>query len=157
MKKILLLLLLLLLLSISLVGCGTGIIKTFVDTPQVKGVELKSFSAKKKQAVFEVALYNPNNFSLPISGVNGDIVLNQLTIGSIDAESDQNLEAHTTQLVTLPIMLNSDALVKAAKSVLGLRQAQYTFIGRVKTSVGQIPFSKKGDLSMKDLLSAFFR
>ncbi len=76
MKKILLLLV----LSISLVGCGSGIIKAFVDTPQVKGVELKSFSAKNKQAVFEVALYNPNNFSLPISGMNGDIVLNQLPI-----------------------------------------------------------------------------
>ena len=153
MKKILLLLV----LSISLVGCGSGIIKAFVDTPQVKGVELKSFSAKNKQAVFEVALYNPNNFSLPISGMNGDIVLNQLTIGSLDAESDQHLAALSTQLVTLPILLNTDALVKAVKSVLNQRQAQYTFNGGLMTSVGKIPFSKKGDLSMKDLISAFFQ
>ena len=153
MKKILLLLM----LSISLVGCGTGIIKAFVDTPEVKRVELKSFSAKNKQAVFEVALYNPNNFSLPISGMNGDIVLNQLTIGSLDAESDQHLAALSTQLVTLPILLNTDALVKAVKSVLNQRQAQYTFNGGLITSVGKIPFSKKGDLSMKDLISAFFQ
>ena len=149
--------LLLLVLSISLVGCGSGIIKAFVDTPEVKGVELKSFSAKNKQAVFEVALYNPNNFSLPISGMNGDIVLNQLTIGSLDAESDQHLAALSTQLVTLPILLNTDALVKAVKSVLNQRQAQYTFNGGLMTSVGKIPFSKKGDLSMKDLISAFFQ
>ncbi len=153
MKKILLLLM----LSISLVGCGTGIIKAFVDTPEVKRVELKSFSAKNKQAVFEVALYNPNNFSLPISGMNGDIVLNQLTIGSLDAESDQHLAALSTQLVTLPILLNTDALVKAVKSVLNQRQAQYTFNGGLITSVGKIPFTKKGDLSMKDLISAFFQ
>ena len=153
MKKILLLLV----LSISLVGCGSGIIKAFVDTPQVKGVELKSFSAKNKQAVFEVALYNPNNFSLPISGMNGDIALNQLTIGSLDAESDQHLAALSTQLVTLPVLLNTDALVKAVKSVLNQRQAQYTFNGGLMTSVGKIPFSKKGDLSMKDLISAFFQ
>lgn len=153
MKKILLLLL----LSISLVGCGAGIIKAFVDTPQVKGVELKSFSAKNKQAVFEVALYNPNNFSLPISGMNGDIMLNQLTIGSLDAESEQHLAALSTQLVTLPILLNTDALVKAVKSVLNQRQAQYIFSGGLMTSVGQIPFTKTGDLSMKDLISAFFQ
>jgi LEA14-like dessication related protein len=141
----------------SLVGCGTGIIKAFVETPQVKGVELKSFSAENKQAVFEIALYNPNNFSLPISGMNGDIMLNQLTIGSLDAESDQHLAALSTQLVTLPILLNADALVKAVKSILNQRQAQYTFNGGLMTSVGKIPFSKKGDLSMKDLISAFFQ
>ena len=153
MKKILLPLL----LSTSLLGCGTGLIKAFVDTPEVKGVELKSFSAKNKQAVFEIALYNPNNFSLPISGMNGDIVLNKLTIGSIDAENDQHLAALTIQSVTLPVVLNADALVKAVKSVLNLRQAQYTFNGGLMTSVGKIPFSKKGDLSMKDLISAFFQ
>jgi len=153
MKKILVLLL----LSLSLLGCGTGLIKAFVEAPQLKGIELKSFSAKNKQAIFEVALYNPNAFSLPISGMNGDIVLNQLNIGSIDAKRDQSLAAHTTQLVTLPIMLNADALVKAAKRVLSQRQAQYTFNGGVMTSAGQIPISKKGDLSMKDLISAFFQ
>lgn len=152
MKKILSIFL----FSIFLMGCGTDLVKEFVDTPQVKGVELKSFSAKNKQAVFEVALYNPNSFSLPISGLNGDIVLNKLTIGNIDAESDQSLAAHATQSVTLPIMLDTDALAKAAKSVLNLRQAQYIFNGRVSTSAGQIPISKKGNLSVQDLISAFF-
>ena len=147
---------LLFLLSFSLVGCGTDLIKAFVDTPQVKGIELKSFSVKDKQALFEVALYNPNAFSLPISGVSGDIVLNQMTIGSIDAGSDQSLAAHATQVVAVPIMLDPDLLVKAAKSVLNLRQAEYTFNGGIMTSMGQIPFSKKGDLSVQDLIYTFF-
>lgn len=143
-------------LSFSLVGCGTDLIKAFVDTPQVKGIALKSFSVEDKQALFEVALYNPNAFSLPISGVTGDIILNQMAIGSIDAGSDQILAAHATQLVAVPIMLDPDLLVKAAKSVLNLRQAQYTFNGGIMTSMGQIPFSKKGDLSVQDLINAFF-
>lgn len=141
----------------TLFGCGTGLIKHFVETPQVKGVELKSFSAKNKQALFEVALHNPNSFSLPISGLNGDIVLNQLTIGSIDAKTDKSIAAHTTQTVSLPISLDADTLIKAAKSVLSNRQAQYTFNGDILTSVGQVPFSKKGNLSMKDLISMLLR
>jgi LEA14-like dessication related protein len=153
MKKIVILFL----LSISLFGCGTSLIKHFVETPQIKGIELKSFSAKNKQALFEVALHNPNSFSLPISGLNGDIVLNQLTIGSIDAETDKSIAAHTTQIVSLPISLDADTLIKAAKSVLSKRQAQYTFNGDILTSVGQIPFSKKGDLSMKDLIAMLLR
>jgi hypothetical protein len=87
----------------------------------------------------------------------GDIVLNQMVIGSIDAETEQSLAAHSTQLVILPIMLNIDDLIKAAKSVLNRRQAEYTFNGGIMTSVGKIPFSKKGNLSIQDLLSAFFR
>jgi hypothetical protein len=80
-----------------------------------------------------------------------------MIIGSIDAETDQSLAAHSTQLVTLPIMLNADDLIKAAKSVLNRRKAEYTFNGGFMTSVGQIPFSKKGSLSMRDLISALFR
>ncbi|MCF6202168.1 MAG: LEA type 2 family protein [Methylococcaceae bacterium] len=148
---------LILLLSLSLLGCGTSLVKAFVDSPEVKGVELAAFSVKNKQAIFKIALYNPNAFSLPISGMTGDIVLNQMIIGSIDAESEQSLAAHSTQLVTLPIMLNVDDLVKAAKSVLNRGEAEYTFNGSVMTSVGQIPFSKEGNLSIQDLISAFFR
>jgi len=33
-----------LILSVLTVGCGTGLIKAFVDAPEVKKIELKSFS-----------------------------------------------------------------------------------------------------------------
>jgi LEA14-like dessication related protein len=141
---------------VSLFGCGQ-IIKEFVDTPEIRGVELKSFSAVDKTAIFEVALYNPNNFSLPISGLVGGVKLNQMMIGSIDAKSDQSLLAHTTQRVTLPISLNTNALVKAIRAVMSQGQAHYSFEGNVKTSVAQIPFSKKGELSVNDLISAFLK
>ncbi len=145
-----------LLLSLSLIGCNSGLVKEFVDMPEVKGLELKSFSAKDKKAIFEVDLYNPNAFSLPLSGMTGDITVNQLTIGSVDAKSDESLAAHSTQKVTLPIMLNSDALMEAAKSVMKQQKAEYSFNGGVKTSVGDIPLSKKGNLSLQDLISTFF-
>ncbi len=138
-------------------GCNNSLISHFVETPQIKGIELKSFSAKDKKALFEIALHNPNSFSLPISGLNGDIILNQLIIGNIDAESDQRIAAHSTQLVSLPISLNSEILIKAAKSILTQQQAQYSFNGDILTSVGDVPFSKKGTLSMKDLIAILLR
>jgi len=52
-------------------------------------------------------------------------------------------------------MLNSKALVKAVKNIFKLRQAQYTFNGGVMTSAGELKFSTKGDLSMKELISTF--
>ena len=104
-----------------------------------------------------MALYNPNSFALPLSGLAGNINLNQLPIGNIDAKSDKNLPALTTQKITLPIMLDNNALIEAAKRVLTQRQAKYSFNGHVKTSVGKVPFSKNGTLSVKDLISILLR
>ena len=140
----------------SLFGCGR-FVKEFVKAPEVKGIELKSFSVLDNTAIFKVALYNPNSFSLPISGLAGGIKLNQMMIGSIDAENDQSLLAHTTQLVAVPISLDTHRLVNAIKTVLIQGQAHYSFDGHVKTSMAQIPFSKEGELSVEDLISAFLK
>lgn len=59
----------------NLLGCGR-LVKEFVEAPEVRGIELKSFSVLDNTATFEVTLYNPNSFSLPISGLTGGIKLN---------------------------------------------------------------------------------
>ena len=148
MKKIIILLL----LSLSLVGCNE-IVKEFVSAPEVKGIRLADFSIAEKKVVFDVDLYNPNPFTLPMSGFSGDFKLNNLSIGSVEASSDQKLVAHGTQTITLPISLDTSALIEAAKSVFTQRQANYHFNGGVDTSVGKIPFSKSGELSVQDIIS----
>lgn len=144
------------LLSTSLLGCG-NLVKHFVDTPEIKWIELKTFSPDDNKAYFEVALHNPNSFLLPVSGMNGSIVLNQLVIGNIEAETEQSIPANTTQSVTIPISLNPDILIKAAKSVLSHKKAQYSLKGDLDTSVGQIPFNKTGKLSMKDIIAILLK
>ncbi len=145
-----------LLMSLTLSGCAS-MVQELMQAPQIKGVQLKSFSAKDKSVVFDVDIYNPNSFTLPISGLSGDMMLNQLTIGSIEAESDQNLAALSTQTVTVPIALDTNALIEAAQSVFTQRQAQYNFNGGVKTPVGKIPFSKSGELSVTEIISTLLR
>lgn len=146
-----------LIMSLALFGCGADMIKQLVDAPQVRGIQLKSFSAVDKRAVFDVALFNPNAFPLPISGLSGGLQLNDLTIGSIDAKSDSSLPAQTVQTVTIPISLDPDAFFKAAKSVLTQRKASYEFNGGVTTSVGTVPLSSSGDFSVQDIISALLR
>ncbi len=150
MKK----LLALLLLSFSLIGCNSGLVNKLVDAPQIKGIQLKSFSIKDKSVVFDLNLYNPNPFPLPISALNGAFKLNQFNIGSIAAETDKSLAAHATQTITLPISLDTDALIDAAQSVLTKQQADYHFSGGIKTPAGQLPFSTKGELSVTDVIKA---
>ena len=141
-------------LSISLVGCSSDLINKLVEAPEIKGIQLKSFSMKDKSVIFDIDLYNPNPFPLPISSLSGDFKLNQLAIGSIAAETDKSLAAHATQTVTLPIAFDTDALIDAAQSVFTNREAKYNFSGGIGTSVGQLPFSKQGELSVTDIIKA---
>ena len=101
-----------------------------------------------------MSLYNPNIFPLPVSGLSGDFKLNQVAVGSMAAKSDSNLGAQKEQVVTLPIQLNTDAFLNAAKKALSTQKANYSFNGGVETSAGKLPFTKEGNVSLSDLVSA---
>ena len=145
-----------LLLSLSLFGCNSSYINELVATPEIKNIQLSHFSVQDRKAIFNVSLYNPNPFPLPISAIAGDIALNSLTIGSLEAKSDQNLTAYGTQDITLPLSLSlaPDALLDAAQSVLLQGKASYTFNGDVQTSIGRVPFTKEGELSAKEIMGS---
>jgi len=147
------------LLSVFLLGCNTNVINqdlvsNLVQTPQIKDIELKSFSAQEESVVFDVSLYNPNVFPLPISQLNGDFKLNDLSIGSIAATSDETLGAQSTQVVSLPIKLSSSALISSAKSAFSTQKANYNLSGEIETSAGKLPLAKEGSLSVSDVVSA---
>ena len=147
------------LISLSLFGCNNNVIsdnlvKNLIQPPEVRGVSLQALSVKDKSVVFDVSLYNPNIFPLPISGISGDFKLNNIAIGSLSATSDKMLAAQTTQIVTLPIQLNSSGFVTAAKRAFSTQKADYSVNGAIKTSVATIPFSKQGVLAVSDLISA---
>ena len=146
-----------LLLPLILAGCNSSIVKQLVAAPEVKSIKLKSFSVKDQSVVFDVSVYNPNIYPLPISGLNGDFKLNKVSVGSMAATSDKSLAGQQTQVVTLPIKLNTDAFKKAAKSAIAARQTNYSFNGAIDTSIGQVPVSKTGSVSVADLLSALIR
>ncbi len=140
------------LISFGLTACQSGIIEKIVKAPEVKSVQLKSFSAQDKTVVFDVGLFNPNAFSLPIDGFDGGIKLNGFDVGKFAAKTDVSLPAKEVQTITLPITLDAEMFGKAARSVLSEGQALYNFKGGVDTSVGTVPFSQDGELSMQDII-----
>ena len=89
--------------------------------------------------------------------MSGDISLNEQHIGSLEQQSEQSLATYGTQSVTLPVSLDLNALLTAAKSVLFKCKANYNFDGNVGSSLGQVPFTKEGELSAKDILSSIMK
>ena len=145
------------LLSMALFGCQSNVISeglsSLVAAPEIKGVALKSFSVEEQRVVFDVTLYNPNIYPLPISGLSGDIELNQIAIGSMAVNADEMIGAQETQVVTLPIQLDTKAITSAATSIFTTQQANYSFNGSIETAAGTLPISKQGKLSIGDILS----
>lgn len=147
-------LLFILILIASLSGC-TALLKQFIETPKIKSIGLKSFSASRQTAEFEIALYNPNTFSIPLSGINGKIKINGLNIGSVDVKNTHSLAAHSTQKITLPLQLDHRALLPALKRIFSRHRASYDLKGQVHTSLGSIPFTKQDELTVEQLISEF--
>lgn len=140
-----------------LFGCSADKAKPLVNLPQVHSVHLKSFSVADKEATFYVALYNPNDFSIPVSGVDGSITLNQLNIGKIDVDTEYTITGGALKTVVVPISFDSDAFQKAAQTVLKKSTAEYHIDGAVKTSFGNVPFTGTGDLSTQEILRSIIR
>jgi len=145
------------LMLLTLSGCSSSLLKSFVQTPQLKDVRLNSFSASDKQASFDVDIYNPNLFDIPVTTLDGDIKLNQVPVGHIAATNPSNtLKSQETQTITIPIELDTTDFMGIAKSALFQGGIKYQFIGTVGTSIGPIPIIKEGELSAKDLMTSFF-
>lgn len=141
-------------ISFSLTGCNSAMLKNLVKAPEIKDIQLSDFSPRKNEITFAVKLYNPNSFVLPIKGLSGDIQLNDVPVGKLNANSEKSLAALSTQEISVPIQLNADALKRVAKSILFNMKADYQFKGFIKTSVAPVPFNKEGNLSAKDIISA---
>ena len=46
-----------------------------MEMPQVQMIKLISFSVEQESAVFEVNVYNPNEYKLPVRALSGNIFL----------------------------------------------------------------------------------
>ena len=123
--------------------------------PEVVNIELTSFDAKANKANFEVKLYNPNAFKLPVREVYGDIQLNELANANIEANGKKSLGPHDTQVFSVPIIVKPDALLKASNDVMINGSAHYKFKGYMMTPVGELPIEDEGELTQAQILSFF--
>ena len=147
------------LLAILLVWAGfiaysnADILEDSVLTPEIRTITLNSFSAEENRAVFDVEVYNPNAFKLPVRELYGDIHLNQYDVADVEASSKKSLAAHSTQIYTVPINVDLDSLMNAAAGVMIQGSAKYSFKGYMMTPVGEMPILEEGELTAEQILA----
>lgn len=146
-------LLAILLVSMSFITCSNAdILKDSILIPEIRNITLNSFSADENRAVFDVEVYNPNPFKLPVRELYGNINLNQYNVADIEATSNNSLKAHGTQMFTVPVKVDPDALMNAAAGVMMQGRAKYIFKGYMMTPVGEIPVTQEGELTAEQII-----
>jgi len=120
--------------------------------PQIKRIQLVSFSAENHSAIFDVDVYNPNEFKLPVRELSGKVHLNKQHVASLEATSKASLAALSTQTFKVPISVKPNAIITAANQILLSGQAHYHFKGYMMTPVGELPIEHQGQLDSQQIV-----
>jgi LEA14-like dessication related protein len=126
-----------------------------VLAPEVLDIELKSYTAEENRAVLDVTLYNQNDFKIPVREVYGNIYLNENAIANLEALSKKSLDAHDTQIFTVPVTVKPDGLSNASTNVMMSGIANYRFKCYMMSPVGEIPVEHEGQLTKEQMFSFF--
>jgi LEA14-like dessication related protein len=124
-----------------------------MQRPQIQDIKLISFSAEKEMAVFEIMVYNPNDFKVPVRELSGDLYLNEQHVSNMEANSKKSLAPLSTQTFTVPIVVNRDAVMASANEIIITGIAQYRFKGYMMTPVGELPITESGRLTTAQVLT----
>ncbi len=120
--------------------------------PQIKRIQLVSFSVKNHSAIFDVDVYNPNEFKLPVRELSGKIHLNKQHVADLEATSKASLAALSTQTFKVPISVKPKAIISATNQTLLSGQAHYHFKGYMMTPVGELPIAFQGMLGSQQIV-----
>lgn len=133
------------------VTSSCGILNKDIAKPkaQVMDVVVDSFDSEKLALVFDVQVYNPNDFELKISSLDYKVQISgrQLTEGKMN--SGLKLPANGNVLLKVPLNFRLSDLFASISEVLSKRSAPYTFTGSANIGLFKIPFDKTGELKLR--------
>ncbi len=121
--------------------------------PEIHGIKLVSFTPEQATAVFDVLVYNPNTYKLPVRELTGDVYLNKHHVSALEANSKKSLAPLSSQVFTVPVNVKTDALMTAANDVVLTGIAEYKFKGYMMTPVGEQLLTESGQLTADQIIT----
>ena len=122
------------------------------ESPEVSimNVEIVELGIDKQTFLFNLNAYNPNNFGLPLQGVEFDLGLSDVNVGNGFSNQSLTLESLTDTVIPVSVETNLVETVDNFKTLFltGGLKMEYELSGKLKLvgeSVG-IPFSVNGKL-----------
>ncbi len=131
---------------LSLSGCAV----LNIQQPQVQidAVDFEPRSLQQGQLNALISVANPNQFSVPIKGLNYQITLNGEALAMTSTKPDIKLAAGDTQQMTIPIVFDYSKLLKGINRIFKSQTVQFQLKGDVDFGLVTVPFSKTGEFKL---------
>jgi LEA14-like dessication related protein len=136
-------------------GCA-GVGKR-LEPPRVKLANIRPESFNVLETVFEVQLrvFNTNDTAFTIKGVESEIEINGKAFAFGVSESDVEVPAYGTELLTMRVYSSVFDILKSAVGLHNEEQLQYRIKGKIRLGTGTypsvLPFESEGNISLPDI------
>ncbi len=141
MKKIIFLISVLL----TLASC-TGGIKGVAEPPKISvyGVRLADVSLTQGKAIIALRVVNPNPYSLPLRGLNYNLLLNNLKVAEGAVQKNLTITSHEDRIIEIPVNIQFTSLLQTLPGLVKNRQLTYDLSGNTQFPLLNIPFKRVG-------------
>jgi LEA14-like dessication related protein len=135
---------------IFLVSCSSNGVLPESPEVTIQNVEIVELGINKQTFLFNLNAYNPNNFGLPLQGVEFDLGLSEVNVGSGFSNQSLTLTSLTDTVIPVRVETNLVETVDNFKTLFltGGLKIEYQLSGKLKLvgeSIG-IPFTVNGKL-----------
>ena len=139
----------------TIAGCA-GVGKR-LEPPRVKMANIRPVSFNLLETVFEVQLrvFNTNDTPLTIKGVESEIEINGKAFAFGVSESDVQVPAFGTELLTMRVYSSVIDIIKSAVGLHEEEQLHYRIKGKIRLDAGAfpgvLPFESEGNITLPDI------
>ncbi|HTI49441.1 MAG TPA: LEA type 2 family protein [Planctomycetaceae bacterium] len=135
-------------------------------TATFRSARLENVTADGLTANFDIAVDNPNSFSVPLTTAQYKLALGGVQVVDDQAKPDAAIPAQGSLPVTVPVRLNFQHLLSAEQAIAQSGgNIPYDFDGALHFSPGKLPLAQdikvpihfKGTLPLRDALTAVAR
>ena len=143
-------------------GCAAlGGLNVQKPTATFQSARVANVTAEGLTANFDVAVDNPNSFSVPLSAAQYKLALGGVQVVDDQAKPEASIPAKGSLPVTLPVRLNFQQLLSAEQAIARSGgNIPFDFDGGLDFSAGKLPFGQtvhvplrfSGTLPLRDAL-----
>ena len=147
--------------GVLVIGCGGGGVNpenVLAPKVRVKQVTVKGIGLEGGRLGVVLAIFNPNQFALPGTGVTATLSLNGTRFGDMSMNDSYTLAQGDTTLVTVPLDFQWTGVGGAASGILGYGTVDYGIQGTLSLLPSpsqhlQLPFNASGSVPIVKALS----
>lgn len=142
-------------LSFVLIGCGGLPMGSNLIKPKVSIADIRMLDSTMFEQRFAIKLrvQNPNNFSIPVSGLNYQLSLNGSAFGSGVSNQAFSIPKNAESLVEVEATTSLPSVIKALSGWMKNKDTlTYAILGNINVGnrSSAIPFDYSGELNLND-------